>query len=70
LLSKEPVKGTVVSSKSIDAVQAKELILSNGVKVILKPTDFKNDEIQIMAYSPGGTSGYSDADYFSASNAS
>ncbi|MDQ1151392.1 M16 family metallopeptidase [Sphingobacterium zeae] len=70
LLSKEPVKGEVVSSKSIDAVQAKELTLSNGVKVILKPTDFKNDEIQIMAYSPGGTSRYSDADYFSAANAS
>ncbi len=70
LLSKEPVKGAVVSSRNIDAVQAKELTLSNGVKVILKPTDFKNDEIQIMAYSPGGTSGYNDADYFSASNAS
>ncbi|WP_104381032.1 pitrilysin family protein [Sphingobacterium sp. HMA12] len=70
LLSKEPVKGTILSSKDIGAVQAKELQLSNGVKVILKPTDFKNDEIQIMAYSPGGTSLYSDADYFSASNAS
>lgn len=70
LLAKEPVKGTVVASKDISAIQAKELVLSNGVKVILKPTDFKNDEIQIMAYSPGGTSLYSDADYFSASNAS
>lgn len=70
LLSKEPVKGTILSSKDIGAVQAKELQLSNGVKVILKPTDFKNDEIQIVAYSPGGTSLYPDADYFSASNAS
>lgn len=70
LLSKEPTKGSIVSSKDVTAVQAKELVLSNGVKVILKPTDFKNDEIQIMAYSPGGTSLYADADYFSASNAS
>ncbi len=70
LLSKEPAKGAIVSSKDIAAVQAKELVLSNGVKVILKPTDFKNDEIQIMAYSPGGTSLYPDGDYFSASNAS
>ncbi|MDF2514921.1 MAG: peptidase [Sphingobacterium sp.] len=70
LLSKEPVKGAILSSKYIEAVQAKELILSNGMKVILKPTDFKNDEIQITAYSPGGTSLYADADYFSASNAS
>ncbi|MGJ1410903.1 M16 family metallopeptidase [Sphingobacterium thalpophilum] len=70
LLSKEPVRGRLMAAKEIDAVHAKELTLSNGVKVILKPTDFKNDEIQIMAYSPGGTSLYPDADYFSASNAS
>lgn len=33
-----------------------ELVLSNGVKVLLKPTDFKNDEILFSAYSPGGYS--------------
>ena len=46
-----------------------ELTLSNGVKVILKPTDFKNDEIRFKAFSPGGTSLYSDADFESASSA-
>ncbi len=30
--------------------------LANGVKVILKPTDFKADEILLSAYSPGGLS--------------
>ena len=39
------------------------------VKVILKPTDFKNDEIRFKAFSPGGTSLYSDADFESAANA-
>lgn len=71
MLANQPVgKGTVVSSKSIDAIGAKELVLSNGVKVILKPTTFKNDQILISAFSPGGTSLYGDNDYFSASRAS
>jgi len=69
LLSNEPVKGAVVENKAIDAIDAKELVLSNGVKVVLKPTTFKNDEILINAYSPGGTSLYSDVDYYSASHA-
>jgi zinc protease len=46
-----------------------ELTMSNGVKVVIKPSDFKNDEILMSAYSPGGTSLYSDEDYQSASNA-
>lgn len=69
LLSTTPQKGTVVSEKNIEAIAAKEIVLSNGIKVVLKPTTFKNDEILIGAFSPGGTSLYSDADYFSASYA-
>ena len=30
--------------------------LSNGVRVVLKPTTFKQDEILFRAFSPGGTS--------------
>jgi len=67
MLSKAPVKGSINSEKVIDKIETKEIILSNGVKVLLKPTKFKNDEISINAYSPGGTSLYSDADYMSAS---
>ena len=69
LLSKEPVKGTIKSVKAIDAIGSKELTLSNGVKVILKPTTFKNDQILISAFSEGGHSLYDDKDYFNASNA-
>lgn len=43
-----------------------ELILENGVRVVLKPTDFKNDEILFSAYSLGGTSLYPDKDIMSA----
>lgn len=69
LLAKVPAKGTITSTKAIPAIEAKELVLSNGVKVILKPTTFKNDEILISAFSPGGTSLYSDQDYYSAAQA-
>lgn len=71
MLAKQPAaKGKIVSSKAIEGINSKELTLSNGVKVILKPTTFKNDQILITAFSPGGTSLYADSDYFSASNAS
>lgn len=43
--------------------------LENGVKVILKPTNFKNDEILVTAFSPGGHSIYPDDQYQNASNA-
>jgi zinc protease len=40
--------------------------LSNGATVVLKPTDFKNDEILLTAFSPGGTSLAPESDYMSA----
>lgn len=69
MLSNQPKKGKIVSEKNLAQVEAKELTLSNGVKVVLKPTTFKNDEISIYGFSGGGTSLYSDKDYFSASYA-
>ncbi|NVM56519.1 MAG: insulinase family protein, partial [Desulfobacterales bacterium] len=36
---------------------------ANGVRVLLKPTDFKNDQILFTAYSDGGTSLINDEDY-------
>ena len=70
LLSKKPVAGKVVAEKKLDGIGVVEWTLSNGVKVKLKPTDFKNDEVNFNAFSPGGTSLYSDADYESAARAS
>ncbi|WP_423146479.1 M16 family metallopeptidase [Rubrolithibacter danxiaensis] len=70
LIESKPAAGKIVSGKKINELGVTELELSNGVKVVLKPTDFKNDEISFSAFSPGGTSLYSDADYQSASNAS
>lgn len=70
LLPARPVAGKVVSENRVEEIGVTELTLSNGVKVVLKPTDFKNDEILFSAFSPGGTSLYPDADFQSASYAS
>ena len=43
--------------------------LSNGVKVVLMPTTFKQDEVIFRATSPGGTSLASDKDFVAATTA-
>lgn len=69
LLPLKPVPGKVVQKKLLPEIGVTELVLSNGVKVILKPTDFKNDQVLFKGFSPGGTSIYDDADYDNAANA-
>ena len=65
------VQGVLTGAKIVDKkynteLAFTELSLSNGVKVILKPTAFKNDEIIISAFSPGGNSLYPDDLFLSA----
>ena len=66
LLSAKLSGGKVTSESKIPELGITEFKLSNGIKVILKPTDFKNDEISFSAFSAGGSSLYSDADFQSA----
>lgn len=56
LITKMPKGGKVVSQKEIPNTGITEYELSNGVKVALKPTTFKNDEIKMSAFSEGGQS--------------
>lgn len=58
LVSELPAAGKVVKENMLSDAGAKEWILSNGAKVILKKTDFKADEINMMAVAKGGTSVY------------
>ncbi len=71
LLEKIPQGGQIISTNVVttDDLNITEYTLSNGVRVILKPTTFQNDKISILAFSPGGHSLYSDADFLAASNA-
>ncbi|MCP4441913.1 MAG: insulinase family protein [Aureispira sp.] len=71
LLAKEPTAGKVVETKEIkdNDLNITEFKLSNGVRVVLKPTEFQNDQILLRSFSPGGHSIYSDKDYPTAANA-
>ena len=69
LMPKMPAPGKVVGASTIPSINVTEWKLSNGARVLLKPTDFKADEVLLNAYSWGGTSLVSDADYQSAANA-
>ncbi len=62
-------EASVSAEKTMESLGVSEWILSNGVRVVLKPTDFKNDEILLVATSPGGHSVYPDQDFQDASNA-
>lgn len=69
LLTTAPRSGKVVSTKKDAVLGTTELVLSNGVKVTLKSTDFKNDQILFSATRYGGTSNYAVADKYNAENA-
>lgn len=62
-LMKETPKGGKIVSENTNAIYGTtELTLSNGVKVYIKKTDFKADEIQMKGVSLGGTSLFPDND--------
>lgn len=65
LISEQPVPGDITKEKHIESIDATELTLSNGLKILLKPTDFKNDEVLLTGFAWGGTSVYPDKDHFS-----
>lgn len=69
LLSAQPVAGKVISEEKDSKEGITTLTLSNGVKIIIKPTAFKNNQILFRGFSTGGTSLYDDRDYPSATNA-
>lgn len=69
LISNLPKKGSVVDYSINEQLDTKTLLLSNGVKVTYKITDFKNDEVLFDAFRYGGTSLYSDEDYLATANA-
>lgn len=70
LLESIPTPGSIIKTSSREAAGITEWELSNGVKVVLKPTNYKADEVIFRASSPGGTSLASDKDYIPATTAS
>lgn len=66
LVAEMPKAGKVLVNKTLDDFDATEWELENGAKVIIKTTDFKENEINLEVYSKGGSSLYDVADLPSA----
>ncbi len=69
LVESLPTPGSVVSSLHKSELDVTEWTLQNGIRIILKPTDFKNDEIRMSAFSPGGSSLVPDSNLIAAESA-
>jgi zinc protease len=67
LISEMPAKGSIVSESKNDQLGFTQLQLSNGAKVLMKKTDFKDDEVRMYAFSKGGASLYPESDIFNTS---
>lgn len=63
LLASAPAPGRIVETDSTPEIGVIRWTLSNGARVVLKPTDFKDDEIMFAATSPGGLSLLPDSTY-------
>ena len=64
-----PAAGTIAQESEFEDLGVTVWELSNGVRVLLKPTDFKDDQIVFRASSPGGTSLAPDSNFIAASTA-
>jgi zinc protease len=69
LLELLPSPGRIATASTNELLGITEWRLSNGVRVVLKPTTFKEDEIVFRAVSPGGTSLAPDRDFIAADTA-
>ena len=58
LITTIPTPGEITKTEKNEELGATVWTLSNGMKVVLKETDFKDDQIMMTASSVGGTSQY------------
>ncbi len=66
LMGRPAAKAEVTSKKALKELGTNEYILSNGVRILVKKTDFDKSMVYMGAISKGGASLVSDADYASA----
>lgn len=63
LMPQVPAPAAIVARHIDEDLGTTEIELENGVRVIMKPTDFRSDEVLFTATSPGGTSLVADEHY-------
>ncbi|KAI4380729.1 hypothetical protein MLD38_006890 [Melastoma candidum] len=67
IISVKPVPGHVIEQREYSNIGATELILSNGMRICYKCTDFLDDQVLFSGFSYGGLSEISENNYFSCS---
>ncbi|XP_051150426.1 zinc protease PQQL-like isoform X2 [Andrographis paniculata] len=67
IISTQPNPGHVVEQFEYSSIGAMELILSNGMRVCYKCTDFFDDQVLFTGFSYGGLSELQESEYFSCS---
>lgn len=70
LMTEPPQSGHIVAEAINKKLGVTELTLSNGLKVLLKPSDYKSDQVLLSASRFGGQSLFDDANIFNARYAS
>jgi zinc protease len=70
LMEKPPAAGKIVAEKNDVKLGTTQLTLGNGVTVLLKPTDFKNDQVIVSGSRYGGQYLYDPSDRYNAEYAS
>lgn len=65
LIAKLPTPGKIKKETENKALGYTELTLSNGCRVVLKKTDYKDNEVLLSGYAAGGKSLYGPSDYAS-----
>jgi zinc protease len=67
LIETPPPPASVAATRSFESLGTTVVTLANGVRVVMKPTQFKADEVRFTATSPGGASRVAERDNFAAS---
>jgi zinc protease len=66
LLPRRPDPGKITGERDLVSLDMLEWTLSNGMRVLLKPTRYRANQILVTAWSAGGASLATDGDYVSA----
>lgn len=69
LMARTPEPGEIVARREVPEIGVTEWELSNGARVVLKPTEFRADQVLLEGFSPGGHSLVPDEEHLSASHA-
>ncbi|EEF48126.1 Mitochondrial-processing peptidase subunit beta, mitochondrial precursor, putative [Ricinus communis] len=67
IVATKPNPGSVLHQLEYSNIGASELILSNGMRICYKCTDFLDDQVLFTGFSYGGLSEIPESDYFSCS---